>query len=38
MEEKITVKEAKRQYLENNKRVTDESVNGFVVLKDINKV
>lgn len=38
MEEKMTVKEAKKQYLENNKRVTDESVNGFVVLKDINKV
>lgn len=38
MEEKMTVKEAKKQYLENNKRVTDESINGFVVLKDINKV
>lgn len=38
MEEKLTVKEAKKQYIENNKRVTDESVNGFVVLKDINKV
>lgn len=38
MEEKLTVKEAKKQYLENNKRVTDESINGFVVLKDINKV
>lgn len=38
MEEKLTVKQARKQYLDNNKRVTDESVNGFVVLKDINKV
>ncbi|MCI9561710.1 MAG: ATP-binding cassette domain-containing protein [Clostridia bacterium] len=38
MEEKITVKEAKKQYKANNGRITAENVNGFVVLKDINKV
>lgn len=35
---KITVKEAKEQFLANNKRVVDDSVNGFVVLQDVNKV
>ncbi len=38
MEEKITVKEAKKQYKANNRRVTAAGVNGFVVLNDINKV
>lgn len=38
MEEKITVKEAKKQYKANNGRVTAENVNGFVVLNEINKV
>lgn len=35
---KITVKEAKQQFMANNKRVVDDSVQGFVVLKDVNKV
>lgn len=38
MESKITKQEAKQQYLSNNKRVIDDTVNGFVVLRDINKV
>lgn len=38
MESKITKQEAKQQYLANNKRVVDDTVNGFVVLRDINKV
>ena len=38
MESKITKKEAKEQYIANNKRVIDDTVKGFVVLRDINKV
>ncbi len=35
---KITVSEAKKQFLANNKKVIDDSVDGFVVLSDVNKV
>lgn len=35
---KITLKEAKQQFKANNQRVIDDSVRGFVVLKDVNKV
>lgn len=35
---KITVTEAKKQFLANNKKVIDDSVDGFVVLSDVNKV
>lgn len=35
---KVTVKEARAMYRENNKRVIDPSVDGYVVLKDVNKV
>ena len=38
MQEKITIKQAKQLYKENNKRVVDSTVDGFVVLKDIGKV
>lgn len=38
MESKITKQEAKQQYLANNKRVVDDTVDGFVVLRDINKI
>ncbi len=38
MNEKMTVKEAKEQFLHDNKRIIDDSVNGFVELKDVNKV
>ena len=34
----IPVAEAKKLYIENNKKVIDDSVQGFVVLKDMNKV
>ena len=35
---KMTVKEAKEQFFANNRKVVDDSVDGFVVLKDVNKV
>ncbi len=35
---KMTVKEAKEQFFANNKKVVDDSVDGFIVLKDVNKV
>ena len=38
MEKKVTKKDAAKQYRENNNRVVEESVDGFVVLKDVNKV
>lgn len=38
MENKITVEEARKIYKENNHRVIDDSVDGFVVLKDVNKI
>lgn len=38
MENKVTVQEAKRQYLENGKRVAADNTDGFVVLKNISKV
>ena len=38
MQEKITIKQAKQLYKENNRRVVDSTVDGFVVLKDIGKV
>ena len=38
MEKKVTKKEAAEIYRRNNNRVIDEEVNGFVVLKNVNKV
>lgn len=38
MNEKVTVKEAKKQFLQDNKRIVDDSVKGFVELQDVNKV
>ncbi len=38
MEKKVTKKDAAKQYRENNNRVVEEAVDGFVVLKDVNKV
>lgn len=38
MENKVTKREARRIWNENGRRVVDEGVDGFVVLKDINKV
>ena len=38
MEKKVTKQEAERIYRENNNRVVDETVDGFVVLKDVNKI
>lgn len=38
MEKKVTKKEAAKIYRENNNRVVDDSADGFVVLKDVNKV
>ena len=38
MEKKVTKQEARRIWSENGKRVVDDSVDGFVVLKDIDKV
>lgn len=38
MEKKVTKKEARRIWSENGKRVVDDSVDGFVVLKDMDKV
>ena len=38
MEKKINRKEAKKIYLENHKRIVDETADGFVVLKNIGKV
>lgn len=35
---KMTVEEAKKQFFANNKKVIDDTVDGFVVLKDVNKV
>lgn len=37
-EEKVTVENARNIYRENNKRVVDPSVDGFVVLKNVDKV
>ena len=38
MEKKVTKKEARRIWNESGRRVVDETVDGFVVLKDMNKV
>lgn len=38
MENKVTKKEARRIWNESGRRVVDDSVDGFIVLKDMNKV
>lgn len=38
MEEKVTKKKAVEIYKQNNNRVIDNDIDGFVVLKDVNKV
>ncbi|MCH5165027.1 MAG: ATP-binding cassette domain-containing protein [Clostridiales bacterium] len=38
MEKKVTRKEAAAIYRRNNKRVVEEDIDGYVVLKDVNKV
>ncbi len=38
MENKVTVKQARKEFIQNGKRISTEHADGFVVLKDISKV
>ena len=38
MEKKLFLKNIKKQYKENNKQIRDDSVDGYVVLKNVNKI